>query len=112
MKPVIIGQDYLITLEDKNKELISIKNKIKLEGVLIDGETGKSLDKNVTIEKILETENHDGIDVKYFPEARRGWAEIKEIKIRLTGFALQQIESLKHFGTRYDGTNMIEIYVR
>jgi len=110
MKATIIGQDYLIVIEKQNKEFAAIERGIRLETLLIDGETGSKLDKRVILETGNNIDNPDGIDFEYLPKRRRGWMDIKDIQIRLSPFALSQIESFGRFGTRYDGSNMIDIY--
>jgi len=112
MKATICGQDYIIILEKETREFDLLKEGIKLESILVDSKTHSTLNKKVTLKKCTNTDNHDGIDLKYFPKRRKGWVDIKKVQIRVSPFALEQIKSRRRFGTRYDGSNMIEIYER
>ena len=107
MKATIIGQDYIIVLE--KEEFTSVRAGITLEAVLF-GDSNSKLDKRVTLEVCDRADNFDGIDLIYLPEKRGGWADIKEVKIKVLPSALDEVESLGRFGTRYDGSNMIDIY--
>lgn len=110
MKATIIGEDYIIILEKEKQELPSLRKGVQLEAVLF-GDGGKSLDKKVIVRTIADTDNFDGIDIEYVPK-HKGWSNVREIRVRLNQAALDRIESLGRFGTRYDGSNMIDIYAR
>jgi len=107
MKATIIGQDYIIILE--KEEFTFVRAGITLEAVLF-GDNNSKLDKRVTLEVCDKADNFDGIDLIYLPEKRGGWADIKEVKIRVLPSALDSVESVGHFGTRYNSSNMITLY--
>lgn len=102
----IIGEDYTITLQPV--DIGFLEEGQTLESMLF--EDGMPSQKKVAL-RILNgdahIENADGIDLKYFPEIRGGWKDIVKIQIGLLPHALEQIKRHNHFGTRYNGTDMI-----
>lgn len=108
MRATIIGDDYYITFEKEKQEICSLKKGVQLEGRLVE-EGNKNLDKKVTVKTVAGTNNPDGIDVKYVPK-HQGWQNVREIRVRLNQSALEQIELLGRFGTRYGLGNTIEFY--
>jgi len=111
MKAAISGQDYIIVIEE-GEDLSPLENGGTLESDLLDDETGKILNKKVTLELCAKTTNYDGIELVCLPEKRSGWKDIKHIRIKMLPSALNQAKSSGHFGTRYDCDNMITLYYK
>ena len=108
MKAGMIGPDYIIHLDAKEAEFNKLKSQ-SLETTLIDADTGKDLGKCVILE-LGETDNPDGIEVNFEPKKRRGWVDITTIRIMLNKRAGENIEHHRRLGTRYAGSNMIDVF--
>ena len=109
MKAGISNNDYIIHLSS-NKELETLKVQ-NLETSLINVDNNKNLGKMVTM-MIGDTDIPDGIEVTYFPEKRGGWKDIIEIRITLTPIAYERIRQNGHTCTRYNGSDMIDIFIK
>jgi hypothetical protein len=102
------GQDYFLFLEKKNEEIIKVK-KIKLETKLTEPFRGVELKKRVTLE-YCENDGPDGIELKYTPNNPNSWEAILEINIKINGRAYNHLLERGNFGTRYNGSDKIQIY--
>lgn len=60
--------------------------------------------------ELTETRAMDGIELKYQPEGAENWESIRRTEIKLSTWAYEQIASRGQFGTRYNGSDKIEIH--
>ena len=110
MKARISGNDYIIHLNSKDEELKKLKIQ-NLETILIGADNNENLGKMVTM-TIGDTDIPDGIEVIYFPEKRNSWKDITEIRITLNSTAYERLRQNRHTCTRYNGSDMIDIFIK
>ena len=106
MKAVMAGQDYTLMLEKDKQELENLREK-PLEASLMEAWTTKDLGKKVSLE-FGETDQADGIEVRYVPE-HQGWEAIQKIRVTVNQHAYDHILQRGHFGTRYGLGDKIDI---
>ena len=102
------GQDYLIILDKSDKELDQLIYK-NIESGLQSLADGNDLGKKVILEFFSNT-NVDGIELTIHPRDRKGWDDIKEIRVQLNKTAYDTLKTSGKCGTRYTSSNCIEIY--
>lgn len=64
--------------------------------------------KILTLE-VGEVRRSDGIEVNCIPENYASWEEIQEIRVRINEKAQRNIREIGRSGTRYNGSDKIEI---
>ena len=101
------NMDYLLqVLEEEFKKLPSNPLEASLRPAFSEGDLGKRV--------VLEFEDNsqpDGIDLRYLPENAQSFDEIKEIRVRMNGRAYQLIQARRKFGTRYNGSEKVDIEI-
>ena len=108
MKALFTGQDYLLFLDKENSELQRLR-KERFEAKLTFQGERKDLDKIVSIE-LADNNAIDGIELKYLPSDAESWEAIKRVQVKINERAYKHVEQRGVFGTRYNGSDKIEIY--
>lgn len=67
--------------------------------------------KNVILE-LVENDGPDGFHFQYLPPNAGGWDEIKTVSVKINPWAYGHIERQGSFGTRYNGSDKIEIHTK
>ena len=57
-----------------------------------------------------ENNGPDGIDLKYIPKNPNSWESILEISVKINDRTYNHILERGSFGTRYNGSDKIQIY--
>ena len=96
-------------LDKKTQELQQLQKGKKLEALLEQPYDEKSLKKVVSLE-LASNEAIDGIELKYLPEEAENWEEIKKVQVKLNDWAYNHVMQRGQFGTRYNGSDKIDIY--
>jgi hypothetical protein len=109
MKTIFDGQDYIIMLDKKTQELQQLQKGKKLEASLEQPYDKKSLKKVVSLE-LASNEAIDGIELKYLPEEAENWEEIQKVQVKLNDWAYNHVMQRGQFGTRYNGSDKIDIH--
>ena len=108
MKVIFTGQDYILMLERRTQELQRLRQG-KLEAPLKEAwSPDKNLGKVVSLE-LAETNAIDGIELKYEPKGAESWEVIKRVQVKINGRAYTNVRTHERFGTRYNGSDKIEI---
>lgn len=108
MKALITGQDYTLMLKRGARELQRLR-KEKLEAPLKQAyDPARNLGKVVTLE-LVENRGAEGIELTFLPKDAKSWESIKTIQVKLNHEAYDRVEQDERFGTRYDGSNKIDI---
>ena len=107
MKATFDGQDYMFMLDTKKGELQGLRQG-RIEAPLTEHWGDKDLGKVVSLE-LAENTGSDGIELKYLPENAEGWEAIQRIQVRVNEGAYRHITERGQFGTRYNGSDKIEI---
>ena len=108
MKAIFDGADYSLMLERRTQELRKLRQG-KLEAPLQQAfEPDKDLGKVVSLE-LAENDATDGIELKYLPEGSESWEAIQRIQVKLADRAYNHVMQYGQFGTRYNGSDKIEI---
>ena len=107
MKATFDGQDYMLMLDKKTQELQGLRQR-KLEAPLTEHWGDKDLGKLVSLE-LADNSGSDGIELKHLPESAKSWEAIKIIQVKVNERAYNFIKERGNFGTRYNGSDKIEI---
>ena len=107
MRATFDGQDYLITLEQKSQDFQKLQQE-KLEASLTELFTYKNLNKMLSLE-LTENNAIDGIELKHLPDSAESWEAIQIIQVKVNKRAYNYIRERGQFGTRYNGSDKIEI---
>ena len=108
MRAEFDGQDYALYLNKDTQELQRLKTQ-KLEAQLQQPFRGEDWDKKVVLE-FGENSCQDGIGLSFLPETADGiWDKVKEVRVIINRRALGYVEQIGQFGTRYNGSDKIEI---
>ena len=107
MKATFDGQDYTLFLSKKTQELQKLQEG-KLEAPLTEHWRDKDLGKVVSLE-LAENKGSDGIELRYLPEGAESWEAIQGVQVKLNGRAYNNVIQYGQFGTRYNGSDKIEI---
>ncbi len=110
MKATFDGMDYTLFLNPETREMQRLGTGEKLEAPLKEHWGDKDLGKVVSLE-LAENRATDGIEFKQFPEDAENWEAIQKIQVRLNGRAYNHVRSHGQFGTRYNGSDKIEILI-
>ncbi|MDP3026341.1 MAG: hypothetical protein Q8N63_01435 [Nanoarchaeota archaeon] len=108
MKATFDGQDYMLMLDKKMDELQRLR-KEKLEAPLTEHWGDKDLGKTVSLE-LADNNGSDGIELKYLPNGAESWEAIQRVQVKLNERAYSHIRGRGQFGTRYNGSDKIEIF--
>ncbi len=100
-------QDYQITLQGADNNILRLPSG-KLTATLEEHGSFENLGKVVRLE-LVENKGTDGIELQYLPEGTGGWNEVEEILVRMNNSAYQKVRERGKFGTRYNGSDKIEI---
>lgn len=110
MKATFDGQDYMLMLDKKAQELRQLRKGQRLDAQLTSSSfEGEDLGKLVSLE-FGQTNATDGIEVNYSPEDPESWEAIKEVRVKINESAYGHIAQRGQFGTRYNGSDKIEIF--
>lgn len=109
MRATFDGQDYTLFLNQETREIQKLRQE-KLGAPLKEYWGDKDLRKIVSLE-LAENNATDGIEFKQFPEDAENWEAIQRIQVRVNGRAYNHILQYGQFGTRYNGSDKIEIIV-
>ena len=107
MRAEFDGQDFTLYLDKNNQELQQLRN-TSLQARLQTPFGGEDLGKIVTL-RFGENKGNDGIELKYLPEGTSGWENIQEVKVTINDRAYGYVQQRGSFGTRYNGSDKIEI---
>lgn len=108
MIAVFDGQDYLLMLRKETEELQKLKQG-KLEAQLqLAYEPDKDSGKKVTV-GLAENNCSDGVELTFVREGKEGWNSIREIRIGLNNRAYANLIEHGQVGTRYNGSDKVEI---
>ncbi len=108
MKAIFNGQDYTLMLERRTQELQRL-GQGKLEAPLKQAwEPDKDLGKVVSLE-LADTDAIDGIELKYLPNSAESWEAIRRVEVKMNERAYSHVRQHGQFGTRYNGSDKIEI---
>ena len=107
MKATFDGQDYMLILEKKTQELQRLRQG-KLEAPLTEHWGDKNLGKIVSLE-LADNNGTDGIELKYLPDDAESWEAIQRVQVKVDERAYRHIRGRGRFGTRYNGSDKIEI---
>lgn len=107
MKATFDGQDYLLTLNRETQDLQELQKK-GLEAQLTEQWGTEKLGKLVTLE-LADNNGSDGIELKYTPCDAESWEAIQGIQVKINNQAYNYIKERGQFGTRYNGSDKIEI---
>tara|TARA_Y100000310_G_scaffold249029_1_gene255037 strand:- start:393 stop:740 length:348 start_codon:yes stop_codon:yes gene_type:complete len=107
MKATFDGEDYMLMLDIETQELQRLRQE-KFEAPLTEHWGGEDLDKTVSLE-FEDNNGMDGIELKYLPEGVMGWEAIKRVQVKVNERAYNHIRERGQFGTRYNGSDKIEI---
>jgi len=102
------GQDYMLALERHTNDIVRLRD-CKLETGLTSFFGDEDLGKRVTLE-VADNRGSDGIEVTYLPEDASSWKKIQTIQVKINERALGYVEERRVFGTRYNGSDKIEIH--
>ena len=108
MKAIFDGQDYILMLDKKTQELQGLQQR-KFEAPLTERWGDKDLGKLVSLE-LADNSGSDGIEIKYLPEGAESWEAIQRIQVRINKRACSYVRERGQFGTRYNGSDKIEIW--
>ena len=110
MRAEFDGQDYMLFLASNERELQKLQQG-KLGAPLTQAwQPDKDLEKVVSLE-LAENNGIDGIELKHLPDGAENWEAIKRIQIKLNNKAYNHIMQYEQFGTRYNGSDKVEIVV-
>ncbi|MBS3090107.1 hypothetical protein J4461_04515 [Candidatus Pacearchaeota archaeon] len=71
-------------------------------------ELDKYSGKTVSLE-LTNTDAIDGIELKYLPDNAENWEAIQRVQVKLDNWAYNHVREYGQFGTRYNGSDKIEI---
>jgi len=108
MKATFDGQDYMLML-DRNKGELQGLRQGKLEAPLTEHWGDKDLGKVVSLE-LVDNNGSDGIELKYLPEGAESWEAIQRVQVKMNERAYTYVRGRRQFGTRYNGSDKIEIF--
>ncbi len=108
MKATFDGQDYMLMLDKKTQELQGLLQE-KVEAPLTEHFGGKDLKKIISLE-LADNNESDGIELKYLPDDFKSWESIQKIQVKINSRAYSHIQERGRFGTRYNGSDKIEIF--
>ncbi len=108
MKATFDGQDYMIMLDKEKRELQGLRQG-KFEAPLTEHWGDKDLGKVVSLE-LADNNGSDGIELKYLPDGAESWEAIQRVQVRMNERAYSHVETRGQFGTRYNGSDKIEIF--
>ena len=98
------GQDYLIVLNEKRRDLQTLREK-NLEAKLVEMDCS---DKKFILE-FAENKGPDGIYLMYFPKECKTEDDIEETRVKINEVAYNHIFNWGRFRTRYGIFGVIEI---
>ncbi len=108
MEAMFDGQDFLLYLDTDEQELGKLRTQ-ELSAPLTEPFGGPDLGKQLTL-SYGDNNGPDGIQLRKLPEDSEGiWNSVKEIRITINNWAYQHVQERGQFGTRYDGSNKVEI---
>ncbi len=108
MKATFDGQDYMLMFDKEKRELKRLRQG-KLEAPLTEYWGDKDLGKVVSLE-LADNNGSDGIELKYLPDGAESWEAIQRVQVRMNERAYSHVETRGQFGTRYNGSDKIEIF--
>jgi len=106
MKAGKIGVDYVVHVSFLECYFLTSKT---LETSLIDATTGRDLQKKVSL-VFSQTNALDGIALSYEPTG--SFEKAEKVQIELNMEALSKFSRMKQLSTRYDGTNMLDLFMK
>ena len=103
------GQDYFVYL-DKSPDNLELRKVTlcPLEANLEMKYNYSGFPKKLVLQS-QETNHPDGIEVSYFPPGAESWADIQEIRVSISSRARVNLSKFGVVGTRYNGSDNIEI---
>ncbi|MEK6887805.1 MAG: hypothetical protein AABX14_02550 [Candidatus Aenigmatarchaeota archaeon] len=107
MKATFNGQDYTLMLNRETQELQGLQQR-KLEAPLTEHWGDKDLGKTVSLE-LADNSEVDGIELRYLPVGAENWEAIQRVQVKVNKRAYSHIRERGQFGTRYNGSDKIEI---
>jgi hypothetical protein len=109
MRAEFDGQDYFLFLAS-NTELQKLQQE-KIESRLIQAwQPDNDLGKIISLE-LAENKGMDGIELKHLPDGAKSWEAIQEVQIKINNRAYNHIAQHRQFGTRYNGSDKVEIII-
>lgn len=106
MRAEFDGLDYFLYLDREEGELENLKSK-SLTAQLKKSFSDVDLDKLVIL-SYGENNGPDGIEFVFFPEIT--WDKLQEARVTINERAYRHIRERGSFGTRYNGSDKIEIF--
>jgi hypothetical protein len=107
MKAFFDGQDYILILDKAIQELEKL-HQHNIKAPLKQYCGSENLDKLVRL-GLNENDEIDGIEVTFLPKGFNGWESIERIEVNINNKAYEHIKTKGKFGTRYNGSDKIEI---
>lgn len=109
MRAEFDGQDYYFYFDKDGQELERVKTQ-KLEARLQKPFGQGDWNKKATLE-FGENNGFDGIKLELLPESADGiWDRAQEVRVIINQRALSYVEERGRFGTRYNGSDKVEIF--
>ncbi|MEK6898373.1 MAG: hypothetical protein AABX28_03385 [Nanoarchaeota archaeon] len=108
MRAILFGNtDYLLQVYEGEFELLPRQClETQLQLAFRDDDLGKKV-----VLRYKDNPQSDGIDLRYLPENAQSSDEIQEIEIDISSRAYNLIRERGKFGTRYNGSDKIDIEI-
>ena len=111
MRAVFNGDDYTLILDRAIRELDWLRYSGQKLSAPMERpwKQGAWSDKIATLE-FGKTSHPDGIEMAYVPANAEDWDHIREARFVFNDIAYRHIADRGSFGTRYDGSNKVQIF--
>lgn len=112
MRAMFDGQDYMVVLDEEANDWRQLQDRDTVLQAPLGRQWEEGTWGKILSLKVQENTAIDGIEVTYGPEGAEFWDDIQQINVAISWRAHMLLGINHRFGTRYNGSDKIEIFYR